>query len=179
MYGRTELEADLAWLEEQRAVGARLLVEGRITGFDKLALDREIDTAEQKCRGKLAGVRMAITDRETMIRSGKMVYWKRSAKTGQLLIKRHGEYGWRVTTQQYLDQLRATGYFVIEMKGFPPRNGEASSMNGGHADTVDASPLPFARREVTLEEAKQLVAEGAQVIWRPDGRECAVVIEYC
>jgi hypothetical protein len=173
VYGREQLEQDLMWLETQRAEGARMLVGGKINGFQKLALDQEIDAAERKCRGKLAGVRMAITDRETMIRSGKLRYWKRSK--GKLLIRSHGtDAPWRFTTQAALDGLRAAGYFLVELKSFPPRNGEATP---GVGDDIDAaSPLP-SKREVSVEEARKLMEEGCQIIWRPDGRECALVVE--
>jgi hypothetical protein len=138
MYGREQLEQDLLWLDAQRAEGARLLVAGKINGFQKLNLDRECDAAERECRNKLAAVRLVISDREAMIRSGKLRYWKRSK--GKLLIKAHGkESPWRITTQAEIDRLRAAGYFLVELKGFPPRDGGA--MPEDEADV--APPLPF------------------------------------
>lgn len=139
MYGREQLEQDLQWLDSQRAEGTRMLLAGTINGFQKLHLDTEIDAAERACRGKLAGVRMSITDREMMIRSGKVRYWRR--KQGKLWIKAHGkESPWRITSEGELQALRAAGYFVIELKSFPPRSDGGAEPE----ETPDtASPLPI------------------------------------
>jgi hypothetical protein len=135
MYSRTDYENDLTWLDAQRAEGSRLLIAGKINGFQLVGLDREIDDAERACKNKLAGVRMAIGDRETMIKSGRMMYWKHSK--GQLILKAHGkDQKWRTTTQAEIDRLRAAGYFLIELKGFPPRDGVASTPE------AELAPLP-------------------------------------
>lgn len=37
--------------------------------------------------------------------------------------------------------------------------------------------LQHTHREVSIKEAKELEKHGAMIEWRPDGRECAVVLE--
>lgn len=138
MYGREQYESDLAYLDAQRAEGSRLLIAGKINGFQLVGLDREIDDAERACKNKLAGVRMAIGDRETMIKSGRMMYWRN--RKGQLQLKRHGrDEQWRTTTQAEIDRLRASGYFLIELKGFPPRDGGASTPEAELAPSLPPS----------------------------------------
>lgn len=152
MYGREQYESDLTWLDAQRAEGSRLLIAGKINGFQLVGLDREIDDAERACKNKLAGVRMAIGDRETMIKSGRMMYWKHSK--GQLILKAHGkDQKWRTTTQAEIDRLRASGYFLIELKGFPPRDGVASTPEAELAPSL--SPSISKRGAKVLEHAME------------------------
>lgn len=156
MYGREQLETDLLYLDSQRAAGTRLLLEGKINGFQKLNLDREIDIAERECKNKLAAVRLMITDREAMIRSGKVRYWRR--KGNKLMLKAHGkESPWRYTTEAELNRLRAAGYFVIELKSFPPRDGGA--MPEDEADVAPPLPLVSKRGQELLEHAMEYLDE--------------------
>jgi hypothetical protein len=170
MYGREQLEQDLTWLESQRAEGSRLLIAGKINGFQALDLEREIDDAVRSCKNKLAGVRLAITDREKMQKSGRLVYWKR--RKGQMLMKFHGQPEWKVTNGAYLQQLVDRGYIVIELKGFPPRR-------DGDAAEKPAPFLPPQMRLVSIEEGRELAAAGEMVVWRPAGHEDkAAVVSY-
>ena len=156
MYSKEQLEADLMYLDSQRAEGTRMLLEGKINGFQKLELDREIDVAERECKNKLAAVRLMITDREAMIASGKLYYWRR--RKNQLQLKRHGkESPWRFTSEAELAALRAAGCFLFELKSFPPRDGGA--MPEDEADVAPPLPLVAKRGQELLERAMEHLDE--------------------
>lgn len=169
-YTRADYERDLAWADWQDAELARALVAGA-GPLEVWQAGQEVEEFRRRCKGKLAGVRLAIEDRERTERTGKLVYWRRRWNRVQ---KRVPPGGWVPTTEHELEALRRAGWFVVEHRGFA---GERKPK-----DAAPGPPLPVKRvRLVTVEVARELAREpGVMLKWAPDGREDVVeVVEYC
>lgn len=190
---REEAELLRIHVAQLRRESAKALAERRINGFDKLRLDQECDAFEQWIANKLAGTFLILSDQAAMRKSPRYLFALRvrnKATEGRKaysgwVVRQGGTANWRaashVETAEFTDKFESNGTkSYIRRDGITvvrvwPRKGKAE---GQEQEQQEPNTVPEAT-EVSVEEGMELAKqEGTSVMFRPDGRECALVLNF-